>query len=236
MAARPTVKPRVAKRARKPVAVPQARLPAAGMRPGRPRSAEAQKAILDATLDLLAETGIVNLTVEGVAARAGVGKATIYRRWSSKLPLVVDAISTLPELRVPNTGTLPGDLRQIVGSLARILNSSPLGRVLAHLVAETGSDPEVDAAVSRYVRVRRQPLVEVVQRGLDRGELPAGADPDVLTDLVVGPLINRLLFSRGAVDGAFIERVIATVIGGTEKIGVPSRPTRRRATAIRRGD
>jgi AcrR family transcriptional regulator len=183
-------------------------------RRGRPRSEKAQKAILDATLALLAETGISALTMEGVAARAGVGKATIYRRWSSKLPLVVEAITTLPELRSPATGTFRSDLRHIVDDLARIFRSSPLGRVLAHLAAERGSDAEVDEAVGRYVVLRRQPLVDVVRRGLAQGDLPASLDPEVLTDLLVGPIVNRVLFSRQRVDAAFIDRVIDNVLAG----------------------
>ena len=202
-------------------------------RPGRPRSEKAQKAILDATLELLAETGMSGFTIEGVAARAGVGKATIYRRWSSKLPLVVDAITTLPQLPTPATGTLPDDLRQILGNLARILKSSPLGRVLPHLAAERASDPAVHEVVSRYVGARRRPLVAVVRRGLDRGELPTGIDPEALTDLLVGPIVNRVLFSHAAADASFVELVIATVLEGTRQVAV-SRPTLGRSRTLAR--
>ena len=186
--------------------------------PGRPRSEKAQKAILDATLELLAETGMSGFTIEGVAARARVGKATIYRRWPSKLPLVVDAITTLPELPIPATGTLADDLRQILGNLARFLRSSPLARVLPHLAAERASDPAVHKVVSRYVMARRRPLVAVVQRGLDCGELPAGIDPEALTDLLVGPIVNRVLFSHEAAAASFIDLVIATVLEGTTRM------------------
>ncbi|MFI5394157.1 MAG: TetR/AcrR family transcriptional regulator [Candidatus Binatia bacterium] len=209
------------KRRRK--AAPRAVVTAASGGRGRPRSEEAGKAILDAALDLVATMGMSGFTVEGVAARAGVGKATIYRRWSSKLPLVVDAITTLPELRVVETGTLRGDLRRIVGDLVTILRSSPLGRVLPHLVAERGSDPQLDEAVGRYLMARRAPLVEVVRRGIERREIPSGIDPEALTDLVVGPLINRLLFSRRSLDGPFIDLVIAIVLAGARTIPRRSR-------------
>ncbi len=194
---------------------------------GRPRSEEAQRAILVATLAILAEAGISGLTVEGVAARAGVGKATIYRRWTSKLPLAVDAILTLPELRAPASGTLRGDLKRILGSLARILRSSPLGRVLAHLAAEYGLDADLDAAVAPFLRARRAPIVEVVRRGLERGDLSTTADAEALTDLLVGPIVNRLLFSRRPADGRFIDLTIEAVLEG-----VPGR----RAGSARRGD
>src|SRR5574340_993155 len=90
---------------------------------GRPRSKESEEAILSATLQILGETGLMGLTIEEVVARARVGKATVYRRWSSKLPLVIDAITTLPELQVPDTGTVRGDVRQVLFQLATLLRS-----------------------------------------------------------------------------------------------------------------
>ncbi len=197
---------------------------------GRPRSKEAQRAILDAALELVAETGMSGFTVEGVAARAGVGKATIYRRWPSKLPLVMNAIMTLPELRLPDTGALRSDLRHILGQLATILRSSPLGRVLPHLVAEHGSDPDLDQAVGRYLKARRAPLVEVVRRGIERGEIASGVDPETLADLLVGPIVNRLLFSRRQVDGSFVDLVVAAVLTNATR----ANPRRAKGSRTRR--
>jgi len=198
-----------------------------GRKRGRPRSTKVQEAILEATVTLLAEVGMSALTIEGVAARAGVGKATIYRRWPSKLPLVVEAITTLPELPLPATGTIRGDLRQIIGSLVSIFRSSPRGRVLAQLAAERDADAEVDAAVGSFVSIRRRPLVEVVRRGLARGELPDGLDPEVLTDMFVGPVVNRLLFSHRRVDARFIDQVIDTVLAGSKQVTVTQSSTAR---------
>ena len=93
---------------------------------GRPRSEEAHQAILDATLDLLAEVGFSALTVEGVASRAGVGKATIYRRWPSKLPLVVEAFGQLPALEDVDTGSLVGDLKLMLRSYLQLFRATPL--------------------------------------------------------------------------------------------------------------
>ncbi len=210
-----------------PVA-PRSTVPTNPPRPGRRRSETAERAIVDATLALLAEGSVSDLSVEGVAARAGVGKTTIYRRWSSKLPLVVEAIKALPELKVPNTGTLRGDLRHILAALVKILRTSPLGPVLLHVAAESRSDPELRDAVSEHLTLRRAPLLEVTRRALDRGELPAGTDPDTITELVTGPIVNRLLFSTGPVDGHFIDVVIATVLAGTA--GLAGTPRRRRAS------
>jgi len=199
-------------------------VPKSTPRPGRRRSEKAERAIVDATLALLAEGSVSDLSVEGVAARAGVGKTTIYRRWSSKLPLVVEAIKALPELKVPDTGTLRGDLRQILTALVKILRASPLGPVLLHVAAESRADPELLDAVSELLTLRRTPLLEVARRALDRGELPAGTDPDTITELLTGPIVNRLLFSTGPVDGQFIDVVIGTVLAGTAAmVGTPRR-------------
>lgn len=188
----------------------------AGSGRGRPRSEEADRFILDATLSLLAEVGVSAFTMEAVAQRAGVGKATIYRRWPSKLPLIVNAILTLPELQTPDSDNLRGDLRRLLRQLATILRSSPLGRVLPHLISEQGSDPEMNAAVNRYLAARRAPLEAVLRRGTERGEIPSDFDPSVLTDLFVGPIINRVFFSRGLIEGRFIDLVIRTVLTGLE--------------------
>src|SRR5438132_7533609 len=101
-------------------------------RPGRPRSAEADEAILEAAVDLFAEVGLEGLTVEGVAARAGVGKATIYRRYPGKVDIVVAAARRFTEgpVEAPDTGTTRGDLRELVDGLVRLLTKTPLGRVL----------------------------------------------------------------------------------------------------------
>jgi len=181
---------------------------------GRPRSKESERAILNATLEILGETGLTGLTIEEVVARAGVGKATVYRRWSSKLPLVVDAITTLPELQVPDTGTLRGDLRDVLRQLATLLRSSPLGRVLPHLLSEQSPDPETDEAVNHYLAVRRMPVDQVLRRGIERGELPSGIAPETLQNLIVGPLINRFFFTREPISGPFVDLVIRTVLAG----------------------
>ena len=123
---------------------------------GRPRSEEAHQAILDATLELLVEVGFSALTVEGVAGRAGVGKATIYRRWPSKLPLVVEAFSQLPALEEVDTGNLVDDLTQMLRGYLQLFNSTPLGAVLlqARLAPELESvGHEIERVLSRVIEV-----------------------------------------------------------------------------------
>jgi AcrR family transcriptional regulator len=181
---------------------------------GRPRSKQAEDAILNATVEILGERGLRGLTIEEVVARAGGGKATVYRRWSSKLPLVIAAITTLPELEVPDTGTVRGDLRHLLLQLASLLCSSPLGRVLPHLLVEQIPDRETHEAVDRFLETRRMPIYQVLRRGMERGEIPPECALPVLQHLIIGPLINCFFFTREPITASFVDVVIRTVLDG----------------------
>jgi AcrR family transcriptional regulator len=165
-------------------------------RSGRPRSPRTEKAILKAAGELLAEAGLAAMTVEGVAERAGVGKASIYRRWPSKGALAFDA--TLDEYLAGqptrDTGSLEGDLLATARDWIRSVKRSPLGPTLRFLIAEVQSDPSLAAAWrERFVgpvRQRRRPIVE---RAIERGEIPAGSDPELILDMLYGPLYHRYL-------------------------------------------
>ena len=125
--------------------------------PGRPRSTEADEAILVAAVELFAEVGLEGLTVEEVAARAGVGKATIYRRYQGKVDLVIAAVRHFTEgpVEAPDTGATRGDLRELVDGLVRLLTGTPLGRVLPILVAARTRVPELDLAYTEIVAGKR---------------------------------------------------------------------------------
>ncbi len=164
---------------------------------GRPRSEEAHQAILEATLELLVEVGFSALTVEGVASRAGVGKATIYRRWPSKLPLVVEAFGNLPGFEDVDTGSVAEDLKQMLRSYIQVFNSTPLATVMPSLAGERAHNPELSQLYDPVSRQRRRPLVTALERGVARGELEADLDLELAADLVVGP-IAVALFSKGA--------------------------------------
>lgn len=166
---------------------------------GRPRSAHAHQAILDATLRLLAEVGYEKLAVGEVAAVADVGKATIYRRWPSKAPLVIEAFSQLPALVTPDTGNLLEDLTALLRSFARILETTPLPRVLPILAAECMHDPELSKLFMPMSNARRQPLLDVLRRAIARHELPRDLDIEAAADLIVGPIMTRVCFSGVAV-------------------------------------
>jgi AcrR family transcriptional regulator len=163
---------------------------------GRPRSEEAHQAILDATLELLVEVGFSALTVEGVAQRAGVGKATIYRRWSSKLPLVVEAFGRLPGFEEVDTGSLDVDLKETLKSYLQMFHSTSLGAVFPSLAGERAHNPELSKLLEPVTRARREPFVRIFERARERGEIAPDVDVNLAADLVVGP-ISVALFFRG---------------------------------------
>ncbi len=181
---------------------------------GRPRSEEAHQAILDATLELLAEVGYSALTVEGVAQRAGVGKATIYRRWPSKLPLVVEAFRRLPGLEEVDTGNLVDDLNKMLRSYLQRFEATPLAAVLPSLVGERAHNPELSQLFDPVVRERRRPLVQVLERAVERGELPEDLELDLAADLIVGPMAVRLFFTGGRLSPRMVGPMVELALRG----------------------
>lgn len=181
---------------------------------GRPRSEEAHQAILDATLELLAEVGFSALTVEGVASRAGVGKATIYRRWASKLPLVVEAFGTLPALEDADTGSVERDLKTMLRSYMELFHRTPLGTVVPSLAGERFHDPELSKRFEPVMKDRRQPLVRAIQRGVERGELREDLDVELAADLVVGPIAVRLFFTGRPLHPDIVDPIVDLALAG----------------------
>ena len=168
--------------------------PPGSRRPGRPRDVRHDQAILEATLGILREHGYGGLTIDGVAAAAGVGRPTIYRRWPSKPALVVAALVDSSRLAVPvlDTGSLRRDLIAIQRHQVELMNSPDNRRVTAGLIADLASNPDLAATyVSQYLVPRRATVWQVLQRGVDRGELNADVDFAFVYDLLVGPLFMR---------------------------------------------
>ena len=179
--------------------------------PGRPRSADADRAILRATVDLLADEGYAGVTMEGVAAKAGVGKATVYRRWPSKSALVVDAISACRDVgwRPPDTGSARDDLLAFVRGFGDVLRSSDAGRVMPALVAELARSPELAATFrDGFVQPRRARVLEAVGRGVERGEVRPDVDAELVADAVVALLQHRFLVTGMEIDDDLPERVL----------------------------
>jgi AcrR family transcriptional regulator len=181
---------------------------------GRPRSEEAHRAILDATLSLLVEVGYSALTVEGIAQRAGVGKATIYRRWPSKLPLLIEAFGELPAFEEADTGSLAGDLDHILRSYVRVYNTTPLGAVVPSLAGELPHNPELMDLFAPVVRERRKPLIRALERAVRRGEIPPDRDLDLAADLVLGPITVRIFFAPGKLSPKLVPPMIALALDG----------------------
>jgi AcrR family transcriptional regulator len=143
---------------------------------------------------ILQEQGYQGVTIEGVAARAGVGRPTIYRRWPSKPAIVVAALVQSPRLAVPvpDTGSLRRDLIAVQRHQVELMNAPEARRVTAGLIADLADDPELaDTYVSQYLAPRRATVWQVLQRGVDRGELDANVDLAFVYDLLVGPLFMR---------------------------------------------
>jgi AcrR family transcriptional regulator len=162
--------------------------------PGRPRDARRDEAILAATLEILNEHGYGGVTIEGVAHRAGVGRPTIYRRWSSKAALVVAALVQSPQLVMPtiNTGSLRRDLIAVQRHQIALMSSPESRRITAGLIADLAADPELaEHYLNQYVAPRRAVVWQVLQRGVDRGELRADIDLAFAYDLLMGPLFMR---------------------------------------------
>jgi AcrR family transcriptional regulator len=156
--------------------------------------------------------------MDAIAARAGVGKNTIYRRWRSKEELIVDALS---ELTAEHHGPADGDVRTLllehVRDLERVFGDPLLGRLLPGLLGELQSNPEFAAAWSdRVVRPRRQAIVALLRRALERGELRRGTDPEPIADLLVGPTLLRHVFPFGLpeVPARYAEELLEALWGG----------------------
>jgi AcrR family transcriptional regulator len=179
---------------------------------GRPRSAAADRAILDAALHEYAANGFDGLCVDSVAARAGVAKATIYRRYSSKVDLVMAACTTIAEesVPVPDTGELRKDLCLRLGALRDVF--ATIGPVMRRLVAERGDFPELDVAHERFVSERRMATRLMLERACGRGEIAPGYDVELVTDQLSAPLFYRLFVHGELVDDEYIDQIVDAVL------------------------
>lgn len=183
--------------------------------PGRPRDPRADEAILSAVVDLLAEVGFGGLTIDAVAHRAGVGKATIYRRWDGKEPLVLDALTASRQLApTPDTGDLVHDLLALYLPLTEPVAQQATVRLLPALAAEAAVNPDLAERLRAFVADRRIPAREVWERARDRGEIGPDVDVDLAIDLLIGSLLYRLVFTGAEVTVDVVERSIGVVLRG----------------------
>src|ERR1035441_3126140 len=198
--------------------------------PGRPRSEQARVAILRSTSRLLQRTGFAELSIEAIAAHAGVGKATVYRWWPDKGALVVDAFasSAEDELHFPDSGSVYKDMSLQMNQFLAILRSRR-GRIVSAVIAGGQSDPGLMQAFrERFLRPRRQEAYQTLRRGMERGELPRNLDLDLLLDVLYGAIYMRFLIRHGQLSEEFIADVCHLVLNGATKNGShPPRSTKR---------
>jgi AcrR family transcriptional regulator len=187
---------------------------------GRPRSEKARKAILDAAAELLLANGLSGVSMDAVAERAGVSKATIYRWWPNKEALALDSLFNEWAAAGPNprdTGSLRGDLLACLQPWARLVSSRPYGRVIAALLAEVQTDPVFAAEYRhRVVEPRRDQARAIFGRAIERGEIAPETKIEVAIDLLYGPLYHRLLHGHALLGDRFTQEVIDMALGGIQ--------------------
>ncbi|GAA2999201.1 TetR/AcrR family transcriptional regulator [Streptomyces fulvorobeus] len=192
-------------------------------RTGRPRSAAADEAILEATRASLVDLGWSKLTMGDVALRAGVAKTTLYRRWAGKNELVVDAVAVLfDELELPDLGSLSADVQGVVLQFAALLERPETKTALMAVVAESTRDEALRTRIRDSIVARQKRLVLLGrERAQERGELPSEADPataartaDLIFDVIAGAVVHRALVSAEPVDADWAQRFTVLLIAG----------------------
>ncbi|HSO95650.1 MAG TPA: TetR/AcrR family transcriptional regulator [Acidimicrobiia bacterium] len=170
---------------------------------------------MDAALAVFAEDGFDGLTMEAVAARAGVGKATVYRRYPGKPELVMRAVSCLSSTAAPeaDTGSLRGDLQAIGRNLVHLLTGTVAGRCVPELVAALPRCAQLADEHRRFIAARREHTVRAVARAVARGELTDDTDGHMVADLLAGPIFYRQLVVRGRLDERYADGVVDAVLG-----------------------
>ena len=171
---------------------------------------------MDAVLVLLVEVGYAGLTIEGVAEKAGVAKTTVYRRWPSKASLVValgkDVAAS--KVRVPDTGTVRGDASALLRNVIKTYTKTVVGRVIPGLIADMAENSDLAEAARGYLGTRRI-MIEILQRGISRGELRPDIDLELTADLMYGPLAYRFLITGAPLNARLADKVVDAALLGS---------------------
>jgi AcrR family transcriptional regulator len=188
------------------------------LRRGRPRSEQARIAILNAGAELLLANGLDAVSMDAVATRAGVSKATIYRWWRTKETLALDALFyewDVVRQTSRSTGSVRGDLLSLLRPWVRLVGSLPYGRVIMALINEAQTDPEFAKEYrARLVEPRREQARAIFRRAIERNEIQASTKIEVALDLLYGSLYHRLLLGHAPLDDRFVRDVVDTVLSG----------------------
>ncbi|WP_052359986.1 TetR/AcrR family transcriptional regulator [Solidesulfovibrio alcoholivorans] len=181
--------------------------------PGRPRSDAARSAVLEAAYGLLEEAGFSRLTMEGIAARAGVGKATLYRWWPGKGAVAMEAFLAVvsPKIAFPHTVSAVADITAQMLRLAAAYRGT-IGKIVCEMIALGQADPEIRAAfLDGYMFPRRDAAKEALRRGIASGEIRADADLELAVDALYAPIFHRMLLRHQPLDDAFVRGIAALV-------------------------
>ncbi|SCF25087.1 transcriptional regulator, TetR family [Micromonospora matsumotoense] len=183
------------------------------------------RAIRRALMQELAAVGYGRLSIEAVARRAGVSKTAIYRRWSSKLDLVIETVVAAAGSKLPalDTGSLRGDLTLLFQVVAHALRHPLASQIIPDLLAEAARNPTIDETLQQLLRAKQQEIGgRLIGLAVERGELPADTDADAAFDLIVGPLYWRLAIARTPLTPTYLEQLVESVaIGLTANGTVP---------------
>jgi AcrR family transcriptional regulator len=178
-----------------------------------PRVERSRRVILEATLDELGAVGYGALTIESVAARARVGKSTIYRHWPGKLELVEDAFRTLKApVVIPEAGTVRERVVGVIEQIACLVEQSTYSACMPALIEAAERDPQVREFHARFTAERRASLVALLDAAVESGELPPGSDPEILADALVGPIVFRRLMLGETVDPKIAAQIVDQVL------------------------
>jgi AcrR family transcriptional regulator len=184
-------------------------------------------AIRNAVMHELAEVGYGRLSIEAVARRAGVGKTAIYRRWGNKLEMVLEIVSDVAgrSVPLPDTGTFAGDLQLLMMIVSRALQHRIASQIIPDLMAEASRNPQIAETLQKALQVHQLSVGDkLVGQAVARGELPAGTDPQVAVDLILGPLYWHLAISRTPIDDDYLEKLIVAVTAGLRATATESHP------------
>jgi AcrR family transcriptional regulator len=171
---------------------------------------EITSAIREAVVQELAAVGYGRMSVEAVARRAGVAKTAIYRRWPSKLEMVLELVTDVagPSLPLPDTGSLRGDIELVLRMASKALGHRLASQIIPDLLGEAARNPQIARTLQTALATTQRSIgVDLIGRAIRRGELPAETDPDAAVDLIVGPLYWRMAVARTPVPDGYLPRL-----------------------------
>jgi len=189
------------------------------LRPGG-RAERVRSAVLGAASALLSEVGYEMMSVEDVATRAGVHKTTVYRRWPTKAALTADAVAlhATEVIPIPDTGAVASDLRLLVRQVVASNGTAQGTRQARSFVAAAATSNELAELMHTFWSQRLELSAQIIERGIDRGELPAATDANLIIEMVIGPIWLRLLLTNEPITEEFADQIVELVVAGITRV------------------